>query len=69
MCTWLMIQYSCDCVKQMEFVQCDTAVNSGQNIKCKPITKSVSRFSTNYCPNHLVYPNARKKYFSDPIPE
>ncbi|SCV58699.1 uncharacterized protein FFB14_15787 [Fusarium fujikuroi] len=69
MCTWLMIKYTCDCVKPMEFVQCEYAIASGQNIKCKPISKQLGKFSTNYCPGHLVYPDAARKYFSDAPPE
>lgn len=65
MCTWHLIRYTCDCVKPMDFVQCLTARNSGQNIKCKPIFREVSKMSTNYCPGHLVNPTAPKKYFSD----
>lgn len=66
MCHFIMIKYLCDCVKKSEFVQCQVAKNSGANIKCKPVRKQVDRLSTNYCDGHLVYPNAAKKYFSDP---
>lgn len=61
-----MITYTCNCVKKSEFVQCQTAKDSGANIKCKLITKQAARWSTNYCDGHLVYPTAAKNYFSDP---
>ncbi|RKK94193.1 hypothetical protein BFJ68_g3177 [Fusarium oxysporum] len=69
MCTCLMIKYTCECVKPMEFVQCEYAIASGQNIKCRPITKQLGKFFTSYCPGHLVYPDAARKYFSDAPPE
>ncbi|KAF6788447.1 hypothetical protein CSOJ01_15011 [Colletotrichum sojae] len=66
MCHNIMIKYSCDCVKKSEFVQCQEAKDSGQNIKCKPVRKVVSRMSANYCEGHLVNRTAAKKHFSDP---
>ncbi|KAL7921092.1 hypothetical protein ACQKWADRAFT_296247 [Trichoderma austrokoningii] len=47
----------------MEFVQCQTAINSGMNIKCMPIRTELYKFSTNYCPGHLVYPTAQRSTF------
>lgn len=61
-----MIKYTCECIKKPEFVQCQVAKDTGANIKCKPVAKRVDRMSANYCEGHLVYPNAKKAYFSDP---
>ena len=40
--------------------------DTGANIKCKPIAKRVDRVLANYYEGYLVYPTARKAYFSDP---
>lgn len=69
MCHHIMIKYTCECVKKSEFVQCQAAKDTGANIKCRPVRKVVDIFSTNYCDGHLVYPTAKKAYFSDPEPE
>lgn len=69
MCHYIMIKYTCDCVKKSEFVQCKEAKASKTNLKCRPVKKRMEKFSTNYCEGHLVYPEAAKKYFSDPEPE
>jgi len=65
MCHSLMITYTCECVKEMEFVQCDEAKAARANIKCKPVTKSLTKMSVNYCKGHLVNRTAPKKYYSD----
>lgn len=56
MCSFKMIDYTCGCVRIMEFVQCDEAKGSGQNIKCNPVKRVPGRKSPNYCERHLVYP-------------
>lgn len=66
MCHHIMIKYTCECVKKSEFVQYQAAKDTGANIKCKPVMKRTSRISANYCEGHLVYPTAKKAYFSDP---
>jgi hypothetical protein len=65
-CRFIMIKYLCDYVKKSEFVKCKEAKDSGANLKCKPVKKQMERFLTTYCDGYLVYPDAAKKYFSDP---
>lgn len=66
MCHYIMISYTCGCVKKSEFVQCTKAHESRQNIKCKPITKKPDRQSTNYCEGHLVHADAEILTAADP---
>ena len=60
MCKTRYIRYTCDCMKEMEFIQCPA--RQGTNVKCHPITKELGRNSTNYCSRHLVKPDAAVKY-------
>jgi len=64
MCHWDMIKYTCECVKYMGLFQC--AARQGTNVECKPIRKVLRRQSTNYCPGHLVNPDAAQRDFPDP---
>jgi len=43
MCHNIMIRYTCECIKKSEVVQCQTAKDTGANIKCKPVAKRVDR--------------------------
>jgi len=56
MCESKCITYTCGCTKEMEFVQCQE--RRGTIVKCHPATKTPDKVSTNYCPGHLVKPNA-----------
>ena len=61
MCTSIYIKYTCNCEKEMEFVQC--AERQGTNVRCARATRQQGKFSANYCRAHLVKPNAPVKYY------
>lgn len=63
MCTSYLIEYTCGCKKEMEFVQCGE--QQGSNLKCKPIERLSAKIAKNYCKGHLVLSEARQKFFSD----
>lgn len=58
MCKYVMVQYTCQCVKTSKFVQCEEAKNTNMNIKCRPIKSELEEFVPNYCAGHLVYREA-----------
>lgn len=45
----------------MEFKQYNE--RQGTNVKCHPVLKDFGKDSTNYCPRHLVKPDAPIKYY------
>ncbi|KAH7032109.1 hypothetical protein B0J12DRAFT_306308 [Macrophomina phaseolina] len=45
----------------MEFVQCEA--RRGSNVKCDPVEEAWGKDSLNYCPRHLVKPDAPVKYY------
>ncbi|KAI1735777.1 hypothetical protein F4680DRAFT_297656 [Xylaria scruposa] len=63
MCTSKFIKYTCNCKKEMEFIQCDE--RRGTNTKCSPPNKEWEKDADNYCPRHLVKRDAQVKYMNE----
>lgn len=52
MCSVNRVQYSCGCVKDSKFVQCEK--RRGTPVKCDKISRDIAEISDNYCITHCI---------------